>query len=553
MTPSEKSGASEGPRAPSPMAPANATAGPESSRAVGGAPARGVEQGALAGARIAPAQRPWFDRWWIIVPALVLLYPLGLVLVMKRPTPFWRRAASAILALPAFVLVVLVLLRPYWEFDGAMKRFRLDFSAGSRQFARVEKHRESQKSQGTAVPAPSSEFLALSWPHFRGPNRDGIVPDGIIETDWTANPPRERWRQPVGEGYSSFSIGGGRAFTLEQRRDNEVIVCYDLASGREIWTHAYPAYFREGLGGDGPRATPTLHDGMVYSLGAEGDMVCVRQADGGLVWRREILGEFGAQNLQWAMSASPLIEGDKVIVTNSGTPGPSIFALDKRTGKTIWQAEVGQQSYSSPVPAVLAGRRQILNLAGMYLNGIDPVDGALLWRFAFGTSIQISVANPLVLEGDRVFVAAGYGKGAAMVKIESGDGALTATELWANVRMKNKFSTSVVHDGHIYGLDEDILACLDADTGERKWKGGRYGYGSLLAVGDHLLVLGEDGTLVLLMATSERHTEIASLRILEHDKVWNNHVLVGGMLLARNHREMVCYDLRPKAPTLARP
>jgi outer membrane protein assembly factor BamB len=375
----------------------------------------------------------------------------------------------------------------------------------------------------------------------------------MIETDWKANPPKELWRQPAGEGYSSFSVGGGRAYTIEQRYENEVVACYDIATGREVWTHSYPAYFRESLGGDGPRSTPTLDGVFVYALGAEGDLRCLAAADGTLVWKREILKEFGAQNLQWAMSASPLIEGDKVIVTNSGTPGPSILAFDKRTGANVWQNDVGQQAYSSPVPAVLAGRRQILNLAGRHLNGIDIENGRLLWQFPFATSILISVANPLVLSGDRVFVSAGYGTGCAMVQVSETDGTWSAKELWSNVRMKNKFSSSVVVDGFIYGLDEDILACLDADTGDRKWKGGRYGYGSVLAVGRHLLVLAEDGTLALVKATPERHEELASVRIIEDDKVWNNHVLVGGILLARNHREMVCYDLRPAARRMARP
>ncbi len=495
--------------------------------------------------RTSSAATTWYERAWVIVPALVALYPLGFWLAMRRRAPVWRKAIECVLGLAAFALFALILLKPYWQWDGSMTRFWLDFSGGSRLSAKVEEHRAAQRSREASPPPPSPAFASLSWPHFRGPNRDGVVPDGIIETDWKAHPPRELWRQPAGEGYASFSVGGGRAYTIEQRYGNEVVVCYDVATGRELWAHAYPGHFRESLGGDGPRATPTLHGTFVYSLGAEGDLRCLTAADGKLVWKRQILDEFGAQNLQWAMSASPLVEGAKVIVTNSGTPGPSIIAFDARSGETVWQTDAGQQSYSSPVPAELAGRRQLLNLAGRHLNGIDFETGKVLWQFPFATSILISVANPLVLPGDRVFISAGYGTGCAMIKVKETEGAWSAEALWSNVKMKNKFSTSVIVDGHVYGLDEDVLACLDADTGERKWKGGRYGYGSVLAVGGHLLVLSENGTLALVNASPAGHEEVASLRIIKDDKVWNNHVLVGGILLARNHREMVCYDLRP--------
>ncbi len=456
--------------------------------------------------------------------------------------------------LPVFMVLSLIALKDYWEFGGGMtlRSFRLDFSRGSAQDKIVEAHRQMQRSKasgssGTSATsdARSSEMLrTLSWPSFRGERRDGIVRDGVaISADWTAHPPIELWRQPVGEGYSSFVIGRGLLYTIEQRRGREAVVCYDAGTGMERWKHDYPARFREVLGGDGPRATPTLDGDRLYSLGAEGELVCLDALTGRLVWTRNILEEFGASNLQWGMSASPLVVDDRVIVTNSGVVGGSIMAYRKSDGERLWQRDVGQQAYSSPIFVTLLSRPMVLNLAAFHLNGLDASTGELLWSFPWRTGMGISCSQPLAVDDSRVFISVGYGVGSAMVRLEETSGRIEARAEWTSIRMKNKFTSSVIHDGSIYGLDETILACLDIDTGELRWKGGRYGYGSVLLVGDHLIVSGEYGELTLVEATPAEHREIGRIQILE-GKTWNNPALAGGLLFARNHKEMVCYDLR---------
>ncbi|MCZ6698299.1 MAG: PQQ-binding-like beta-propeller repeat protein, partial [Planctomycetota bacterium] len=232
----------------------------------------------------------------------------------------------------------------------------------------------------------------------------------------------------------------------------------------------------------------------------------------------------------------------RVYVTGSGDGGASILAFNAVNGEPVWNSDAGVQSYSSLMHVVLAGRPQLLNFAGEALNGIDPESGAVLWSFPWKTDYAINVGQPILAGDDRVFIASGYGHGCALLAIELADGELRAHQLWANTRMKNKFTSSVLHDGHIYGLDERILACVNLETGERRWKGGRYSYGSVLLVDDHLLVLGEEGELALVRATPQAHREIGRIQLFDN-RTWNNFVLVGATLLARNHKEMVCFDM----------
>ena len=494
-----------------------------------------------------PQARP--VRWWHARPTIVLLliafYPVGVAMLLTSPRPRrWERVAGAIGFLPLFVLLLVLVLMPFWDFGGGMQLsgFSIDLDRPW-QYDRLERHRSQRREQGTTG-AAVAPINGATWTDFRGPRRDGVVSDQGISLDWRTHPPREIYRQPVGEGYASFVVARGRAFTIEQRRGNEAIVCYNLADGRELWKTEYGARFEETLGGDGPRATPTYSDGRIYALGATGRLHCLDAITGQHRWDRDILAAHGADNLSWGMSGSPLVIDGTVLVTTSGKTEPSILGYDAETGEPIWSCRAGLQSYSSLTVATLAGRRQILNLAGKALNGIDPATGELLWSFPWPTEYDINVAQPLLVGDDRVFISSGYGHGCAMLRVERDGESFEATELWSNVRMKNKFSSSVLHDGHLYGLDDRVLACMDVETGERRWKAGRYDYGSVLLVDDHLLVMTERGELILVRATPESHQELGRIRIFD-DRTWNHFVVIDGRLLARNHKEMACYDLRP--------
>jgi outer membrane protein assembly factor BamB len=337
----------------------------------------------------------------------------------------------------------------------------------------------------------------------------------------------------------------GRAFTIEQRGGEEVAAAYDVATGRELWTSRWTATFREAMGGDGPRATPTWAEGRVYVLGAEGEFRVLDERTGAVAWRTNILNDAGATNLQWGMAASPLVVDDTIVVLPGGQDGRSVVAYDRRTGARRWSALDDQQGYSSPMLVTLGGVRQLLVFTASRLVGLTPDRGALLWEYPWRTQFDVNASQPLVIGDNRVFVSTGYGTGAAVIELTRAGDAFSVREVWRNIRMKNQFSSSVLHEGFIYGLDESILACVDAATGELQWKGGRYGYGQIVLASGHVIVLTEGGDLALVRATPERHTELARFPVME-GKTWNHPALSDGYLLVRNINEMAAFDLRPR-------
>ena len=396
----------------------------------------------------------------------------------------------------------------------------------------------------TAAPPPDPRRPAPYWTDFRGPSRDGHYREQPIKTDWPSGGLRPMWKQPIGGGYASFVIAEGRAFTIEQRGPQEVAAAYDVLTGRELWTNRWTAAFREMMGGDGPRATPTWDEGRLYVLGAEGELRCLDAASGNINWRTNILQDAGASNLQWGMSGAPLIVDDTVVVLPGGRKGQSVVAYDKHKGGRVWAALDDQGAYSSPMLVTLGGVRQILVFTASRLVALTPDGQAVLWDHPWKTTYDVNASQPLVVGDNRVFISTGYGTGATVLEVTPGTGNRFAVrEVWRNIRMKNQFTSSLLHDGHIYGLDEAILACVNAETGELKWKGGRYGYGQVMLADGHLIVVTEDGNLALVRATPESHQEIVRFPVLD-GKTWNHPAMAGGILVVRNLAEMAAFDLR---------
>ena len=465
-------------------------------------------------------------------------------------TTLLLRALAAVAVLAAFSAGVVGLLVAAFdmqiEFAGNGMRPLFSFGAPDAHYAALESDRGSAPAAPAPAPAPAApapEHEAY-WTDFRGPFRDGLYTETAILTDWPASGLEPLWIQPVGGGYASFAVADGRAFTIEQRRNEEVVAAYDVDTGTELWTHAWSAHFRETMGGPGPRATPTWHDGRLYALGATGRLVCLDAAAGAVLWERNILDDAGASNLPWAMSGAPLVVDDLVVVQPGGTREWSIAAYDRLTGDVVWHGLDDVQSYTSPMLATLGGVPQIVVVTAERAAGLLPSDGTLLWEYPWTVRVVPNIAQPLVVGDTRIFLSAGYGKGAALVEVTRTGDRFAAETVWETNRMKNKFSSSVLIDGYIYGLDESILACIDAATGELMWKGGRYGYGQLLAAGDHLVVLTERGDLVLVRATPDGHEEVAGFRAIE-GKTWNVPAMAGGRILVRNARQMAAFDLAP--------
>jgi outer membrane protein assembly factor BamB len=352
------------------------------------------------------------------------------------------------------------------------------------------------------------------------------------------------WKQPVGLGFASFAVADGRAFTIEQRRGQEVVAAYDIGTGREIWKQGWNAQYSDSTG-DGPRSTPTWDQGRLYALGATGELRCIDANTGSVIWGKNILTDNQAENLQWAMAASPLIVDDKVIVLPGGTSGKSVVAYNKMTGAPVWKVLNDRQAYVSPMLVELAGRRQIVVVSASRVVGLAPENGALLWNYPWDTDMGINVSQPVMVDRSRFFISSGYGKGAALVEVKGSGSTFTATTILENINMKNKFNSSVLHNGYVYGLDEGILTCLDVNTGERKWKGGRYGYGQVILASGHLILTSDSGDLALVKATPDQYTEVARFSALQ-GQTWNYPAIADGRLLVRNANEMAAYDISPK-------
>jgi outer membrane protein assembly factor BamB len=425
--------------------------------------------------------------------------------------------------------------------------FRWEESLEQRE-ARLQSQREKQAKEGKPGGISLVSQTDHDYPEYRGRKRDGIIA-GYSPSGLDQNKVRQIWKKECGGGYAGFAVAGQGAVTIEQRGAEEVVVCYEAATGKECWTYPYPALFKETMGGPGPRATPTIADGDVYSLGATGVLVRLDGASGKEKWKVNILE--GNDNLYWGMSGSPLVY-DRLVVVNPGTQresakGRAVVAYDRETGKEVWAVGSTQGAYASPMLATLAGRRMILILDAVELAGYDATKGDKLWRYEWKTQNDINVAQPVVLPDDRVFITSGYGHGCAMVKVSQVNGQFSATAIWPDTPsqgMHCKFSNPVFYDGFLYGLDDSPrLVCLDAATGKKQWKERDYGHGQLLLAGDKLVILAESGQLVLVEANPKAFHELGKIQALQGEKTWNYPAMVGKRIYVRNHLEMACYEL----------
>jgi outer membrane protein assembly factor BamB len=475
---------------------------------------------------------------WALWAGILLFPPAGLALwgMRRGVRPVARIAGMLGICVVAIAELFLVYgMRLEW--NGDVKVSGVSFGTRAQRDARLEASRARQRAAAsTPVQAPAY------WADFRGPNRAGAYNETEIETSWPAAGLPRLWKQPVGGGYASFTVGEGRAYTIEQRRDREAVTAYDIETGRELWAFAYPALFDEILGGAGPRATPVYHEGLIYSLGAKGDLYCLSAQSGKPKWRKNILSDNAARNQMWGMAASPLIVDGMVVVTPGGAQGKSIVAYDRLSGEPAWRALDDPAGYTSPILATLAGRRQIVWISARRAVGLAPEDGALLWEYAFPAQMGMNCSQPVVVDESSVLLSSAEGPGAALLEITKTGESYSAHAVWQNNRMKNKFNSSVLYRGYIYGFDEAILACIDPRTGELKWKGGRYGYGQLLLAGGHLVVVTEEGDVVLVEATPDGHRELARFSALE-GRTWNIPAIDNGLLLVRNASEMACFRL----------
>jgi outer membrane protein assembly factor BamB len=374
------------------------------------------------------------------------------------------------------------------------------------------------------------------WPGFRGPRRDGVARGVKIKTDWAATPPMKLWSRPIGPGWSSFAVNGDLIYTQEQRGESEVVACYKASTGQPVWAHSDAARFFESNAGAGPRGTPTLANGRVYTLGATGILNALDAAKGTPIWSHNIGTDTGKEVPFWGFSSSPLVLGDVVIVAASG----QLVGYDATTGNRRWLGPSSGGSYSSPQLVTIAGMQQVLLVTGTSVTSVDPTNGQKIWDHAWeGNSI---VQPAMTADGDVLLTS--QDRGTQRIAVQHNSNGWSVEERWTSNALKPYFNDFVLHKGYAYGFDGRILSCLDLKDGQRKWKGGRYGNGQLVLLPDQdlLLVLSEEGELVLVSARPDQFTEIAKVPAIE-GKTWNHPVVVGDLLLVRNGEQMAGFRL----------
>ncbi len=397
-----------------------------------------------------------------------------------------------------------------------------------------------------AIPSPAKPEVApvipgvAEWPGFRGPNRDGVVTGVRIHTGWSASRPAELWRRKVGPGWSSIAVAGNFFYTQEQRGEFEVVVCHQLATGEPVWVHRDKARFWESNAGAGPRGTPTIHNGRVYTFGGTGILNALDAATGAPVWTRNAAKEIGVATPGWGFTSSPLVVDDALIVAVSGR----VAAYDLATGKPRWTGPKIGGSYSSPHLFTLAGVPQVVMLSGNGATSFSPADGKILWQHAWEGA---TILQPTLAGEDSLLISTSDMMGSLGIRrlaIAKGPDGWTAKEVWTSPGLKPYFNDLVVHNGFAYGFDGSILSCIDLNDGKRKWKGGRYGHGQMLLLKDQdaLLILSEEGEVALVGATPEGFTELARMPAIE-GKTWNHPVVARDVLLVRNGEEMVAFRL----------
>ena len=394
------------------------------------------------------------------------------------------------------------------------------------------------------------------FPEFLGPLRRLAVENVRLARDWDKRPPKRLWRKEIGAGWSAFAVVNGFAVTQEQRGPLEMVTCYEVQTGKLRWSHAVETRFQGIMAGVGPRATPTIDEGMVYTLGATGRLFCLDGVDGRVVWEKDLLAEADVtpeqeeSNVPYGRAGSPLIIGDRLIVPAGGTSAEnyvSLVAYNKHDGTLLWRGGNRQVAYASPVAATLAGVEQILLVSENYAGGYDPDTGKVLWEHSWPgkSSRDANVSQPVTVPPDRVFLSKGYARGATLIRLlPKTGGTFDTKEVWASRRvMRTKFTNVCIYKKHVYGLSDGILECIELETGRRAWKVGRYGHGQILRVGDLLLVLAESGEMLMIEADPETAGRVLGRFQALDGMTWNNIALSGAYLLVRNAGEAACYKV----------
>jgi outer membrane protein assembly factor BamB len=407
---------------------------------------------------------------------------------------------------------------------------------------------------GSFLPARADGPARETWPQFLGPNRNGISAEKGLNWDWEKSRPKQLWKVPLGPAFSSLIVVGDRLYTMAQRGERDVVVCLEAATGKEVWVcDGAPTYIDKQKQGPGPRSTPTYDRGRLYCFLPIGELLCVKADDGKLLWQKDTLEATGLKSsageyFYWGLSMSPLVVGDHVVVQTGDNKKGAVVAFDKHSGKLVWKAGDDPINYGSPILVRFRQSQQVVCPTGRSVLGLDPHKGTELWRFTIGNQYNAVGSNPVWAE-DTLFASAAYGGGSAAFQVVRSKGGWETRTLWQSKKaLQTLFATSIVHEGHVYGIHGDIsaigLRCLDLKTGDVKWSERWRTRSTLLGADGHLIILDERGTLYLVEMNSQRFALKARLPDVLAPKAWAVPALADGRLYLRDQRHVVCLDLR---------
>ncbi len=470
----------------------------------------------------------------------------------------WVRIGSWILLTAVLICAAMASVKNV-SFEGDMKphlQFVWDPPSPSEQAQKWLQENAPSETSSTVVPVAESPAAVIvpaaspriviadtDWPRYAGWHGNREISEPQCTFDWQQHPPKEMWRHPVGDAWSSFAVVGSRLWTQEQRGPMECVVCYATDTGRELWRREDSARYETPQGAIGPRGTPTVTEDAVFALGATGILNALDPLNGEQRWQRNICADADAEMIEWGMSGSPLVHGQTVIVDAGGHKDKAVIAYDRRTGDIVWAAGNHQAGYASPRMERIGDVLQLIVFHGDGLAGLDPSNGTLFWEYPWTNQYKVNVAQPM-LSGTQILLSSGYDAGCVLLdptRLTDGKPA----EVWPpNKNLKLKFNEAVQRGDFVFGLDDGILACIDVKSGERTWKGGRYRYGQILLWGDKLIVQSEAGYVAVVEANSEKYIEVTRLEAL-NDRTWNMPVVNQGRLFVRNAAEAACYELPP--------
>jgi outer membrane protein assembly factor BamB len=388
---------------------------------------------------------------------------------------------------------------------------------------------------------------ATDWPQWRGPDRTGISKETGLLKQWPAGGPARLWRVTnLGAGYGSLSLKGERIFVQMIVGRQSVVASLDRSNGRIVWTKPLGQAGNNDRG-PGPRGTPTVDGDRLYALSENGDLACLRIADGEIVWQRNILRDFRGQNINWLISESPLVDGDRVIVSPGG-PDATVVALDKMTGKTVWTSKglSDDAGYASAIVADIGGVRTLMTFTSEGGVGLRASDGKLMWKYAPAANRTANIATPVFSAG-KVFYTSAYGTGGGLLRLTAQGGEVKAAEAYFTRDMKNHHGGVVLVDGFLYGFNDTILTAINFETGKMAWRDRSVGKGSLTYADGHLYILSENNVVGLVEATPTGYREKGRFQIPDSGlPAWAHPVVSGGRLYLRNQGSLAAYDIKAR-------